>query len=58
MDRVLREIPDSWLPGDERDQLTRLLETLLRRRKRLESLIEGCTQGRVNPFPNWQQLIP
>ena len=55
MDRVLREIPDSWLPGDERDQLSRLLETLLRRRKRLESLIEGCTSGRVNPFPNWRE---
>jgi hypothetical protein len=55
MDRVLREIPDSWLPCDERDQLARLLETLLRRRKRLESLIEGCSRGRVNPFPNWRQ---
>lgn len=55
MDRVLREIPDSWLPSDERDQLSRLLEALLRRRKRLESLIEGCTRGRINPFPNWQQ---
>ena len=32
MDRVLREVPESWLPGDERDQLARLLETLLKRR--------------------------
>jgi len=55
VDRALREIPESWLPGDERDQLTSLLENLLRRRKRVESLIEGCTGGRINPFPNWKQ---
>lgn len=53
MDRVLREVPEPWLPGDERDQLARLLETLLRRRKRVSQLIEDCTRGRVNPFPAW-----
>lgn len=53
MDRVLREVPDAWLPGDERDQLARLLETLLRRRKRIGALIENCRSGRVNPFPGW-----
>ncbi len=55
MDRVLREVPDSWLPGDERDELSRVLEKLLHRRNRLEELIEACTRGRVNPFPSWQQ---
>ncbi len=54
MDRILRETPPSWLPGDDRDQLTRLLESLLRRRSRVADLIESCTRGRVNPFPNWQ----
>jgi hypothetical protein len=54
MDRVLREVPDAWLPGAERDELTKLLETLLRRRKRVAEFIEGCTRGRVNPFPAWQ----
>jgi hypothetical protein len=54
MDRILREVPPSWLPGDDRDQLTRLLESLLRRRARVADLIEACTRGRVNPFPNWQ----
>ncbi len=57
MDRVLREVPESWLPGDERDQLTRLLETLLKRRKRVPQFIEDCTRGRVNPFPAWQPPI-
>jgi hypothetical protein len=54
MDRILRETPPSWLPGDDRDQLTRLLESLLRRRSCVADLIESCTRGRVNPFPNWQ----
>ncbi|MBI2687687.1 MAG: hypothetical protein HYX27_15355 [Acidobacteria bacterium] len=55
MDRALREVPEAWLPGDDRAELTRLLEILLRRRKRIEGLIEDCTRGRVNPFPNWKQ---
>lgn len=55
MDRVLRETPDHWLPGNDRDELTRLLETLLKRRKRVEDLIVNCTQGRTNPFPRWQE---
>ena len=55
LDRVLREVPAAWLPGDERDELHRLLEKLLHRRNRLEELIEACARGRVNPFPSWQQ---
>ncbi len=54
MDRILREVPESWLPGDERQELEKLLEALLRRRKRVAELIENCTRGRVNPFPGWQ----
>lgn len=54
LDRALREVPECWLPGDERDKLSRLLETLYRRRARVEELIESCTRGRVNPFPGWQ----
>ncbi|HEU0120412.1 MAG TPA: HipA family kinase [Bryobacteraceae bacterium] len=56
MDRVLREVPELWLPGAERDELQRLLESLLRRRKRVESLLEDCTRARTNPFPEWQGL--
>ncbi len=54
MDRILREMPASWLPGEDRTALERLLETLLRRRRRVPELIEDCTRGRVNPFPNWR----
>lgn len=54
MDRILREMPESWLPGEDRAALERLLETLLRRRRRVPELIEDCTRGRVNPFPNWR----
>lgn len=55
LDRALREIPPAWLPGDDRDQLIRLLEALLRRRKRVGELIEDCMNGRINPFPRWRR---
>lgn len=55
LDRALREIPPAWLPGDDRTHLTQLLETLLKRRKRVTELIENCREGRINPFPHWQK---
>lgn len=55
LDRALRETPEIWLPDGDRDQLERLFEVLLRRRKRVPELIEACLQGRANPFPNWRQ---
>jgi hypothetical protein len=57
MDRILREVPPSWLPGDEHDQLARLLETLLRRRVRVAEFIESASRARVSPFPNWKQSL-
>ncbi|MBM3784379.1 MAG: hypothetical protein FJW30_08450 [Acidobacteria bacterium] len=51
-DRILRETPGQWLE-DDRPELERLLEGLLRRRKRVADLVAGCTKGRVNPFPSW-----
>ncbi len=53
MDRILRETPEPWLPGDDRAGLEKLLEGLLRRRKRVPDLVTECTTGRVNPFPSW-----
>jgi hypothetical protein len=51
-DQALKEIPPTWLDGDE-GALEQLLEQLLRRRKRVPDLIEACRTGRSNPFPNW-----
>jgi hypothetical protein len=51
-DKALRRIPPAWIADDE-DQLDRLLESLLRRRKRIAALLEACRQAPGNPFPRW-----
>ncbi len=52
IDEALRQIPPQWVPGEE-DQLERLLETLLRRRRLLPDLIADARLARTNPFANW-----
>lgn len=52
VDRAMRELPPAWLDEDE-ETLERLLENLLRRRKRVADLIEQTRRARSNPFPNW-----
>jgi hypothetical protein len=53
-DDAYKQIPPEWLEGpEERDHLERLLERLLKRRKRVPALIESCRHGGRNPFPNW-----
>ncbi len=53
VDQVLKQIPPSWLQGDE-SELERLLERLLARRKRVADMVEACRGLRVNPFPEWR----
>lgn len=52
VDQAYRQVPPEWLEGEE-DEFERLLEKLLRRRRRLADLIKAARQARVNPFPNW-----
>jgi hypothetical protein len=52
VDQALKEIPPAWVEGEE-DQLERLLEQLLRRRKRVPDLLHASRTGRTQPFPNW-----
>jgi hypothetical protein len=52
VDQAVKRIPPEWLEGDE-DELERLLERLMQRRKRVPDLIEQCRSGRTNPFPIW-----
>lgn len=55
-DRILRQAPPVWLHAegkDETGELERLLESLLRRRRRIGELIEGCRKAALNPFPKW-----
>jgi len=51
-DKALRQIPPMWIEGDE-SKLEQLLESLLRRRKRIAGLLEECRKAPGNPFPRW-----
>ncbi len=58
LDRALSRIPPEWL-GHERTEkeeadLDRLLNALVRRKKRIVDLVEDCRSGPGNPFPNWK----
>jgi hypothetical protein len=50
LDRAVRRIPPDWIE-DEEEELERLLESLLRRRKRTGELIEQSLAA----FPNWKK---
>jgi hypothetical protein len=53
VDQAMKQIPPSWLDGDE-TEFEDLLGRLFARRKRVPDLIEACRRGgRVNPFPDW-----
>jgi hypothetical protein len=53
VDQAVKQIPSAWLEGDE-EQLDRLLDRLLARRKRVGDLVEGCRDAGVKPFPQWK----
>ena len=52
IDSAWKEIPRSWLEGDE-DTLLQLLETLVARRRRVAALINDVRQKRTKAFENW-----
>ena len=52
VDQAVKQIPPPWLEG-EGDELYRLLDRLLARRKRVEDLLLDCRSGRTDPFPAW-----
>jgi hypothetical protein len=58
VDQALKQIPPEWLAesqsGGDRSELERLLEQLLRRRKRVGDLLEDCRGAKSEPFPNWR----
>jgi len=51
-DRALRQIPPLWIQ-DDGNQLERLLESLLRRKKRIPDLLSDCRKAPGNPFAHW-----
>lgn len=52
IDRAYRQVPPEWLEGED-DRLERVLETLMRRRKRVPDLLSAARQAPGNPFPSW-----
>lgn len=53
VDRAWKCLPPAWLDGEE-EEIDRLLERLLERRRRLPELITACREARTDPFPNWR----
>jgi hypothetical protein len=52
-DEVYKEIPGEWY-GYDTDALERMLEQLLRRRKRVRELVISAWKSSAQPFPNWK----
>jgi hypothetical protein len=52
LDRALRRIPPEWTL-DDGPQLEALLDSLLRRRRRIAELIADCRKAPGDPFPLW-----
>jgi hypothetical protein len=53
IDSAWKEIPSEWLRDDEAE-LESLLETLLKRRALVPSLLEEIRRERPSAFPNWR----
>lgn len=54
LDAAWRSMPPAWVEEETPKVCERLIETLLKRRKRLPSLLEDVRRGRVSPFANWK----
>jgi hypothetical protein len=53
IDQAYKQIPPEWLCGDE-NAFDKLLEKLMRRRKRVSDLMLDCQRANWNPFPKWK----
>lgn len=54
VDQAVKQIPPPWLEGAG-DELERLLDRVLARRKRVADLILECRSARADPFPAWRR---
>ncbi|MDQ2841682.1 MAG: hypothetical protein M3Y72_11715 [Acidobacteriota bacterium] len=53
LDSAWKEIPRQWLDGDE-EELERMLESLLKRRSRIQQLLSDVQRKRATAFANWR----
>jgi hypothetical protein len=54
MDDAFRQVPPEWVENDA-PALLRLLENLMNRRRRVESLLLDCFRARHANFPHWSE---
>ena len=53
IDSAIRRLPPEWIE-DDFEALEKLMESLIRRKKRIPELIEECRKAQGNPFPRWK----
>lgn len=53
VDQAAKQVPPEWIAGEDED-FERMLEQLMRRRKRVGDLISDARRAKVNPFANWK----
>jgi hypothetical protein len=53
LSELAKEIPPVWY-GDDYDELTRLLERIFNRRKRVPELLLSAQKSNRAPFPYWR----
>ncbi len=53
LEQYVRDIPEEWC-GEHPEQLTRLVERLFERRRRVRQAIIDAKNSSLAPFPNWK----
>jgi hypothetical protein len=53
VDQASKQVPPEWMAGED-DEFERMLEQLMRRRKRVGDLIGDARRAKVSPFANWK----
>ena len=53
IDEALGTIPRQWLP-DGGDELEKMVEQLMSRRRRIEESVIDARMAKTNPFANWR----
>src|SRR5579872_1074541 len=53
VDQASKQVPPEWIAGED-EEFERMLEQLMRRRKRVADLLGDARRAKVSPFANWK----
>ena len=53
VDQAAKQVPPEWIAGED-EEFERMLEQLMRRRKRVADLISDARRAKASPFANWK----